>query len=89
VEFNFKFGLGEVAVATSPGIVPKLESADPPDVECDLLESRCHGTLQGRRRLRVTDSKRLLLYGETVVLRSHEIIVFIQASRDRHKLVLF
>ena len=33
----------------------------------------CHGTLQGRGRLRVTDSKRLLLYGETVLLRSHEI----------------
>jgi len=42
-------------------------------------QDRCHGTLQGRGRLRVTDSKRLLLYGKTVLLRSHEIIVFIQA----------
>jgi len=37
----------------------------------------CHGTLQARGRLRVTDSERLLLYGETVLLRSNEIIVFI------------
>ena len=37
------------------------------------IPGNCHGTLQGRGRLRVTDSKRLLLYGETVLLRSHEI----------------
>ena len=43
----------------------------------DVSVRKCHGTLQGRERLRVTDSKRLLLYGETVLLRSHEIIVFI------------
>jgi len=37
---GFKFGLGAVAVATSPGIVPEMETADEPDRECDLLESR-------------------------------------------------
>ena len=43
----------------------------------DVSVRKCHGTLQGRGRLRVTDSERLLLYGEMVLLRSHEIIVFI------------
>ena len=46
-------------------------------VESSKTGCRCHGTLQGRGRLRVTDSKRLLLYWGTVLLRSHEIIVSI------------
>jgi len=38
VEFNF--GLGAVAVETSPGLVPEMESTDQPNGECDLVESR-------------------------------------------------
>ena len=41
------------------------------------LAAPCHGTLQGRGRLRVTDSKKFLLYGETVLLRSHEFIALL------------
>jgi len=33
-------GLGAVAVATSPEIVPEMETEDQPDWNCDLLESR-------------------------------------------------
>ena len=32
--------LGVVAVATSSGIVPEMETTDQPNGECDLLESR-------------------------------------------------
>jgi len=45
VELNF--GLGAVAVATSPGIVPEMEIADQPDGECDLLESRTAASVHG------------------------------------------
>jgi len=37
---GFNFGLGAVAVATSPGIVPEMETTDQPNGECDLFESR-------------------------------------------------
>jgi len=45
VEFNF--GLGAVEVATSPGIVPEMESIDQPNGECDLLESRTTASVRG------------------------------------------
>ena len=45
---EFNFGLGVVAVATSPGIMPKMEPADHSDGIRDHLESRTaafvHGT---------------------------------------------
>jgi len=34
-------------VATSPGIVPEIESAGHPDGECDLLESRTAAIVHG------------------------------------------
>jgi len=37
VEFNF--GLGAVAVATIPGNVPEMETADQSNGQCDLPES--------------------------------------------------
>ena len=37
---EFNFGLGAVVVATSPGIVPEMETTDQPNGEYDLLESR-------------------------------------------------
>ena len=33
---EFNFGLGAVAAATSPGIVPEMETTDQPNGECDL-----------------------------------------------------
>jgi len=45
VEVNF--GLGAVAVATSPEIVPEMETTDQPNVECDLLESRTTASFRG------------------------------------------
>jgi len=36
VEFNF--GMGAVIVASSPGIVPEMQTADQSDRECDLLQ---------------------------------------------------
>jgi len=44
---EFNFGLGAVAVATSPGIVPEMETTDQPNVECDLLESRTTASFRG------------------------------------------
>ena len=35
---ELNFGLGAVAVATSPGIVPEMETTNQPNGECDLLE---------------------------------------------------
>jgi len=55
----------------------------------DVSVRKCHGTLQGRGRLRVTDSKRLLVYGETVLLRLHEIMGFISILVRGIKVVLF
>ena len=41
------FGLGAVAVATSPWIVPEMETTDQPNGECDLLESRTTASARG------------------------------------------
>ena len=45
VEFNF--GLGAVAVATSPGIVPEMETTNHPNGECDLLEPKTTASVHG------------------------------------------
>ena len=45
MEFNFE--LRAVAVATSSGIVPEMESIDQPNRECDLLESRTTASVRG------------------------------------------
>jgi len=37
---ELKFGLGVVAVTTSPGIMPEMETTDQLNEECDLLEFR-------------------------------------------------
>ena len=62
-----------LAVADGGGRISRITEAQPcifkHSVCCFvlLLLNRFHGTLQGRGRPRVTDSKRLLLYGETVL----------------------
>jgi len=45
VEFNF--GLGAVAVATRPVIVPEMETVDQPDWKCDLFESKTAASVHG------------------------------------------
>ena len=61
-------------------MVPFKEEEEGTSIASNVVKVQgedCHGTLQGRGRVRVMDSNRLLLYGETVLLRLHEIIGFI------------
>jgi len=39
--------LGVVAVATSSGIVPEMETTDQPNGECDLMESMSTASVRG------------------------------------------
>jgi len=70
-KFPFSLYATGIYVARNFGGCPACASS------ADVSVKKCHGTLQGRGRLRVTDSKRLLLYGETVLLGLREIIGFI------------
>ena len=61
----------QTTTTVSAGMPARMQKSM--DRGSDAAPRCCHGTLQGRGRLRVTDSKRLL----TVLLRSHEIVGFI------------
>ena len=65
---EFNFGLGAVAVATSPGIVPEKETTDQPNGEFDLLESRTIASFCGAT-IHCTDKK-----GAAVVLLQEVLI---------------
>ena len=65
---EFNFGLGAVAVASSPGIVPEMETTDQPNGEFDLLESRTIASFCGAT-IHCTDKK-----GAAVVLLQEVLI---------------
>ena len=44
---EFNLSLGAVAVATSPGIVPEMETANQPEWEYDPSESRTAASVHG------------------------------------------
>ena len=66
-KFPFSLYATGIYVARNLGGCPACAAS------ADVSVRKCHGTLQERGRLRVTDSQRLQLCGETLLIRLHQV----------------